>query len=94
MKEIRAPDVSAFLYTVDVPVFNDNKKVRLIRQRGISPTYLRFRPLATETQYLDEVKSSVVSFDEASAREDCIKSSPSVSRQHASVAPQKSGLCG
>jgi len=74
MTKVPSPDISAFLYTVDVTVFDNNKKGQLLRQRGISPSYLRFRSLA-QTQYLEKDKSSVVSFDEVSGREDLIKNS-------------------
>lgn len=78
MTEFPAPDISAFLYTVDVTVLDNDKNSQLLRQRGISPSYLRFRPLV-ETQYLEEGKSSVVSFDEVSGRDDSIRNSVSAS---------------
>ena len=56
-------DSCAFLYTVEVSAAVNDSQEGLYRQRGIGPEHIRFRPVL-KSSYLQDVKASVVSFDE------------------------------
>ncbi len=60
-------ETSAFLYTVEVSAAVHDGQERLFRQRGISPEHIRFRPVAKTSSYLQDDRTTIVSFDDVSA---------------------------
>ncbi len=59
-------DSCAFLYTVEVSAAVNDGQEGLYRQRGIGPEHIRFRP-TMKSSYLQDGKSTIVSFDETTA---------------------------
>ena len=63
-----------FFYTVEVSAAVGENQESLFRQRGIGQEHIRFRPSTVKPSYLQDVKTSVVSFDDTSAtnaKDDC-----------------------
>lgn len=63
----KCKDSQAFLYTVEVSAAVGDDQERLYRQRGIGPENIRFRHVSKATSYLQDERTSIVSFDDVSS---------------------------